>query len=1103
MTVINTNIKSLIASDALVANNKKLETAMQRLSTGVRINSSADDAAGLGIATRMTSQVRGLNMAIRNASDTISVAQTAEGAMTEIGDILQRMRELAVQAASDQNSADDRAFLQQEVTQLSSEIDRIASTTQFNSMNLLDGSYTDKVFQIGANSGQSIGMSIGSMSASALGVASSASNVTTPPSQATASLTGVAAQGTLAKAAVTKLSFEDSGAYAFTIADDVSGLTAAGITTSTALDLESSVSKAAYVDAINKNLKEAALNTTITGATISASYDLTDSDNYDVVRLNVSIGGDAFQPIDLRSRIANTSGVTMSAITQDQIATALQVELRNIYDDSISVAAAANKLTITDAQGRAMEVTQGAGDGTLFGTDAANVLAPKTADKQVQSNLSVAWSGNDLIITNSAGGQTTVAGVDNPSGSKLLFSVVSGTSDESYEPVYLTDALTQDDAVSFYGTREESSISMSFLDRTGTGTAATASFKITDGAGNIYATISSLSVLETATDASIVSAVKTALATGTATLDDSDESIDLGDFDVQFNNGTLVITNRDGSPLAIEDYSSTHTAAVVTPLNEIGSAVTLSSQGNMYSEGRMKVNTASFAIAQTADSMDFTLKIDGKTGTADEIELHTAFDGTMTGSDLATLLQSEIRTATATAFLVSAGGTATHSLSDISVTWDDTTSELVIRDPLGREINLAAGTLTSKGTGDIFVDESVTLIANQNLATVVDSKIAQGTVSRATEVTMSLSGFSDGATLINFELNGITLSAASNSAAVNGTGDVTWDSTAAFAGSTAETKLDALMAKLNAVHGDEIYDYTVSGNNITFYNRAGGELSISNFMSYGTGNEQTIATLTPAAGVSGTSTVLRYHEIDLSASAKGTAASQTRVTLGLQSDDLISLKLSDGENSYVLPATSIDISSQSSVDAFLLATSRALNGSNIEASMDTDGNLTFQDKTGGVISLTSFSAASGNPASWTPASGQGTATTVKSGFTGATNASAVVGSQSSSTGGSAIVDISVETVEGAGEALGVIDSALTYVNAERAKLGAVQNRLDHTINNLTNIVTNTQASRSRILDTDYAAETSALARGQIIQQAATAMLAQANQSSQSVLSLLQ
>jgi len=163
MSVINTNLKSLQAQDSLNINNRKLSQAMQRLSTGSRINSAADDAAGLSISSRMDSQVRGLNMAIKNANDGMSLVQTAEGAMDEVTNILQRMRELAVQSASDTNSAEDRTNLNQEIEQLSSEIDRISSTTQFNNMNILDGSFAGKVFQIGANANQTMGLSIGSM----------------------------------------------------------------------------------------------------------------------------------------------------------------------------------------------------------------------------------------------------------------------------------------------------------------------------------------------------------------------------------------------------------------------------------------------------------------------------------------------------------------------------------------------------------------------------------------------------------------------------------------------------------------------------------------------------------------------------------------------------------------------------------------------------------------------------------------------------------------------------------------------------------------------------------------------------------------------------
>jgi flagellin len=153
---INTNIASLTAQRHLNASQSSLMTSMQRLSSGLRVNSAKDDAAGLAIAERMNTQVRGLNVAARNANDGISLAQVAEGALGKIGDMLQRMRELAVQAANATNSDADRRALQAEVAQLRDEIDRVAKTTAFNGTKLLDGSFAAATFQIGANSGESI-----------------------------------------------------------------------------------------------------------------------------------------------------------------------------------------------------------------------------------------------------------------------------------------------------------------------------------------------------------------------------------------------------------------------------------------------------------------------------------------------------------------------------------------------------------------------------------------------------------------------------------------------------------------------------------------------------------------------------------------------------------------------------------------------------------------------------------------------------------------------------------------------------------------------------------------------------------------------------------
>ncbi|WP_321366954.1 flagellin [uncultured Desulfuromusa sp.] len=168
---INTNVASLNAQRNLGNSQSALNKSMQRLSSGLRINSAKDDAAGLAISDRMTAQIRGLNQAARNANDGISLAQTAEGALQESTNILQRMRELAVQSANDTNSASDRQSLEDEVNQLQAELDRIAETTTFNGRNVIDGSMTNATFQVGANAGtnQTISFSIDSAATADLG----------------------------------------------------------------------------------------------------------------------------------------------------------------------------------------------------------------------------------------------------------------------------------------------------------------------------------------------------------------------------------------------------------------------------------------------------------------------------------------------------------------------------------------------------------------------------------------------------------------------------------------------------------------------------------------------------------------------------------------------------------------------------------------------------------------------------------------------------------------------------------------------------------------------------------------------------------------------
>ncbi|WP_115512933.1 MULTISPECIES: flagellin [Xanthomonas] len=224
--VINTNVMSLNAQRNLTTSSASMSTSIQRLSSGLRINSAKDDAAGLAISERFTTQIRGLDVASRNANDGISLAQTAEGAMVEIGSNLQRIRELSVQSSNATNSATDRDALNSEVKQLTAEIDRVANQTNFNGTKLLNGDFSGALFQVGADAGQTIGInSIVDANVDSLGKANFAAAVSgagvTGTATASGSVSGIS------------LSFNDASgsAKSVTIADVkvASGDTAADV----------------------------------------------------------------------------------------------------------------------------------------------------------------------------------------------------------------------------------------------------------------------------------------------------------------------------------------------------------------------------------------------------------------------------------------------------------------------------------------------------------------------------------------------------------------------------------------------------------------------------------------------------------------------------------------------------------------------------------------------------------------------------------------------------------------------------------------------------------------------------------------------------------
>ncbi|MCK5881900.1 MAG: flagellin, partial [Sinobacterium sp.] len=335
--VINTNIASLNAQRNLGSSQKSMSEAMQRLSSGLRINSAKDDAAGLAIATRFTTQINGLNQAARNANDGISLAQTGESALQEVTNNLQRIRELAIQSANSTNSADDRTALDAEVQQRITEINRISSQTSFNGQKVLDGSMGAASFQIGANVGETINIDLSqSMQTTSIGsiVSTTSGDVT-----ANALADGVL---TLAVGTGTATSVAGSAAYAGS---------------ATGQEAASAFAKAAAINATGPSgLTATASNTVTYGFGAVSGGD--DTDDFLLTLNGVEI---------MNIPAATGAGAAINALDETSIAAAI-----NAVTDltGVSAVAGTGDLTLTSFDGRDISLTQ---DSTDAGTGTFDV----------------------------------------------------------------------------------------------------------------------------------------------------------------------------------------------------------------------------------------------------------------------------------------------------------------------------------------------------------------------------------------------------------------------------------------------------------------------------------------------------------------------------------------------------------------------------------------------------------------------------------------------------------------------------------------------------------------------------------------------------------
>ena len=403
--VINTNIASMNAQRNLESSGSTLQTSLQRLSSGLRINSAKDDSAGLSISERMGAQIRGLNQAARNANDGISLAQTAEGAISSMADNLQRLRELAIQASNATNSATDRASIQSEVAQLVLEIDRVSTVTEFNSMKLLDGSFRGQSFQVGANAGQTIEMNISSARSSSLGSSDSAAVSTTGKGAALAAgdllLNGISVN--------TSLASSDTASYsnaAYSGIAKAAAINAVSSQTGVTATVDATVAVAgAAMSAVN--LSQGTI--TINGIAVAVTTGITTTATRAAVMAAVNLVSDR-TGVAATDTGSDSTGVKLTAADGRNIT----VSLTTVLSTNVGIAETTTYAGVTMTSSKDIAIsTIGtiANAGLITGTYKTQVATANS----IASGSSTALAGGDVKINGTIVGSSSVLSYDTAS----------------------------------------------------------------------------------------------------------------------------------------------------------------------------------------------------------------------------------------------------------------------------------------------------------------------------------------------------------------------------------------------------------------------------------------------------------------------------------------------------------------------------------------------------------------------------------------------------------------------------------------------------------------------------------------------------------------
>ncbi|MBL4608135.1 MAG: hypothetical protein JKY01_09955 [Pseudomonadales bacterium] len=1012
--VINSNIPSLNAQRNLNKSQAGLNNSLQRLSSGLRINSAKDDAAGLAIANRFTSQIRGLDQAVRNANDAISLSQTAEGAMGESTNILQRIRELSIQSANSTNSAQDRLSLQSEVNQLVSEMDRIAETTTFNGLKLLDGSFTAQSFQVGANANQTVNVSVGAADTESLGI---------QKLESTNAVKGIemATGGQGADLSGTGLNTNTGG-------DNVTALAAAAVSTQIVTITDASGTSNVGITAGDSAAEIATKFDGKTGVTVTASENTMTIDtgggtsnisNGDKIIFNLisDTGTDA---------VSFTRDTTTYANLEDQFAAVLT----GLNGDLVATTAA-NELTVTSASGSNIGI-----DGLVVEKNAtATLTLPALTNDVVGTNLD--FTESQFTI----GDEITMTVSDGVNSSNFSYVVVAsdlaagGGDDQTLAGNIATAFAGQTGATGLTftataGGAGDGGINVTTSAAGSINQIAITAFEVDDTAGGGGAAVAGISVTLTASVANESEDVTTggavAALTGSsggvqAALYASDDTLEfaLSGTDVALDYaiaGGTILDKSDAK--AVGDALAVQLNAVVNydAVADAGGVITVS----IDAPAEFKNNDLNLTVTGAGgytDTDNFTYEIKDLGGV----------NAILAGAETTAFNTNVIGADTITASFAA----GTMDVNNVTLDSSDPTNDSMLS-VAGLSVTLDSG-FDLKSTQGVSTGGILNAVANTNV-TLTAGQVGSANVTAGNNVTTQV-------------------------LTVTGTGSTTVDI-------AADQTAKEIVANINQ-------ESDITGVEATATTTATiSNLSESGVISMTLNNKDISANVTTGDLSS------LVESINAVTSQTGVVAelSHDNASMTLTDSTGNDIDISNFNTSTATTANSVSIDVLGSEGAAAVAVTAG--GSSDQDSTVVGGNIEFKSVAGPFTVSSSVDADSGGL------------------FVG--TADDLQASQKQT-----VASIDITTVDGAQRAIDITTGALASIDSSRADLGAIQNRMNSTVSNLSTTSENLSAARSRIQDADFAKETTELTRNQIMMQAGMSILAQAKSLPQQVLSLLQ